>query len=114
MHNIKVASSVERPAAEGEEAAKVNGHAEVEVNLKVFIFYMLRSWSTVRYSQGEVEVNLRYFMYSQLIRSGRGQPISITIYTAEVEVNLVFTFYNRRLRSTFRYSQIFNQSLRST
>ena len=28
---IQVASSVERPAADGEEAVKVNGHAEVAV-----------------------------------------------------------------------------------
>ena len=43
---LKVASSVERPAAEGEEACKVNGHAEVEVNNHKVGFYFFKFMET--------------------------------------------------------------------
>ena len=35
MH-LQVASSVERPAADGEESEKANGHAEVKTKIQVF------------------------------------------------------------------------------
>lgn len=43
---FKVASSVERPAAEGEEASKVNGHIEVEVNNHKVGFYFFKFLNT--------------------------------------------------------------------
>ena len=43
---FKVASSVERPAAEGEEASKVNGHIEVEVNNHKVGFYFFKFMKT--------------------------------------------------------------------
>ena len=57
---LQVASSVERPAAEGEEACKVNGHAEVEVNNHKVDFYfisvaeLLIFWSALNIGSQEV------------------------------------------------------------
>ena len=61
---LQVASSVERPAAEGEEACKVNGHAEVEVNNHKVDFYFFKFMETFVLVKFFVEVFVCYVVIS--------------------------------------------------